>query len=51
MAQVKITAPVNHCRWVMREREDGTIGPRKVWDCQKVTCKYSVNFRKLRPKW
>lgn len=46
MAQAEISPPVDRCRFVMMERPDGVMKPRKMRDCQSVTCKYSIYFKK-----
>lgn len=44
MAEVEVTAPVNHCRWVMVNNNDGSKRRMKVFDCHSVACRYSVDY-------
>lgn len=45
MVEVEIAAPVNHCRWIMVKKNDGTKRRLKVGDCHRVVCQYSIDFR------
>lgn len=44
MIEVDIAAPVDHCRWVMVKKLDGTKRPLKVGECHRVTSQYSIDF-------
>jgi len=48
MAAVEFTNPVNHCRWAMGRRKDGTKYRYKISECHSVVCKYSVDYGKVR---